>query len=640
MKWSTILISCFLCWGAATVSPPCPRLNAQESATTPLNCGNARLRVVCRQDQQHGSYQIVFQCRATNRWSDVARYADDRPWHVYSDWQDSWYAIPHGIRATEATRTGDGGLKVSAKAKVAGHVWHFVDEYHITAGLIKIDRTFWHASQEPQSKITLATRLQLPWGDNPRVVIPGSIYNGNPSSTMPGPKLEYKPHTIAAYEEHRLPIPMVNVESSTGGHRIHATLLTYPGRIASGHKGDDHWWSLGLELGNGTAELLSLSGPVATNGQKSTIYGHRNGFDRYDEAYLNIAGQQRIQKTLYLDLGVDEPTGYSFRSALWSAFEIFDPVDVSHVDFNDVMALKVQYAKSTFFRESPDVAGFCAWPWPNRHLQYGWCGGNIAIAYGLLSHALRAGDQQAQQQAVETINFYGEQADHDVPGMFYGDYFASPVRMSADAPLIQGQGWLPTAFHGTEPAISSRQMGETLERLADSVVLARSMDLDAEADRWQAALCRGCNFLARSPRSEGMFPRAWATDGGPRGWHGDRPTEPAWLSTAGVYCVGPLVRAADLAENPEYLQLAESVLDGYWKKFGEDLMTPPWGGTHDAGAEDKEAGWGLMKAALDVYEATDNPQYLRCAQLAADWTLTWMYFHDVGMRRVNCFAIR
>ena len=603
---------------------------AEEYSDSALSIGDDTMRVRFVGDRERG-FDVVFQCRTEGRWTQVAGYPAGQVWTVYADWKDSWYAEPHCAGVQQVERVDDGTVRASATVSIAGHAWRLMDQYSLADGLIKIERTFEHLSDAPQTKITLVTRVRLASGEEPRVLIPGSIYSGNPSSTLPGPRLSYEPSSIGLYEEHRLPIPMVNVESTAGGHRLHGTLVTEPGKIDQGHKGDDHWWSLGVEFGDGYVDLLSVSGPVATNRKKSTIYGHRNGFDTYDDAYLDVAGPKQFKKTFYLDLGSDTKKGYSFRSALWKAFELFQPVEVPHVEFTDAMALKVQYAKGTFYRETSDVAGFCAWPWPNRHFQYGWCGGNIAIAYGLLSHAQRTGDQQAMRQAVDTINFYARHSEQDVEGMLYGDYFAAPALTSPYGVYAKGDGWQPTQFHGVEPAISSRQLGETLERMAEAIVLARKLKLDAEANAWEVALRRGCDFLARSPRFQGMFPRAWNTDGTARGWDGDRPRDPSWLSTAGVYCVGPLVRLERLSGEKKYLDLAEEVLAGYWRQFGEDQSIPPWGGTHDAGAEDKEAGWGLMKAALDVYEATKNPRYLEWAQLAADWTLTWMYFHDVGM---------
>ena len=627
---SSAIIVLFLAVALSTVGPKVTRGDEVDAPSFVVGNDEVRVHIVTDGKQR---YVVNFEVKATEGWARVAGYPADRPWTVYSGWKDSWYAEPHSIGVQQVERGEGGQVIASATASIDGQPWRFSDTYSLEAALIKVERTFEHLSDARQEKITLATRVRFPLGKEPRMLLPGSIYNGNPSSTLPGPRLSYEPNTIGLYEEHRYPIPMVNVESTVAGRRLHGTLVTDPGKIAMGHKGDDHWWSLGLEYGDGYVDLTSVSGPVATNGKKSTIYGHRNGFDSYDDAYLDVAGRQQFKKTFYLDIGLGQKKGYAFRPGLWKAFELFQPVDRPGVDFSNAMALKAKFAKSTFYRASPDVAGFCAWGWPNRHFQFGWCGCNIAISYGLLSHAHRTGDQQALRQAVDTISFFAENSEQDVKGMLYGDYLAVAQQTSIYNPEIKPAGWKSALFHGAKRGISSRQLGETLERMAEAIILARKMKLDDEADRWEATLRRGCDFLVRSKRPLGMFPRAWNTDGSARGWDDEGQYDPKWLSAAGSFCVGPLVRMWQFSGEKKYLDLAEEVLTSYWRQFGEDQSTPPWGGTHDAGAEDKEAGWGLMKAALDVYEATHDRRYLEWAQLAADWTLTWMYFHNVGMPR-------
>ncbi len=215
----------------------------------------------------------------------------------------------------------DGRVRTSAESIIDGHRWQFADTFSLEAGLIKVERTFSHLSDGRQAKVTLETRVRVPQGAEPRVLIPGSIYNGNPSSTLPGPRLSMTSGAVGLYEEHRLPIPMVNIESTIAGRRLFGTLITQPSKIACGNRGDDHWWSMGVEYRQGAVDLVSVSGPVATNGKRSTIYGHRNGFDPYDNAYLNVEGQQRFAKTFFLDLGMlnvqaQEPQGYSFRSGI------------------------------------------------------------------------------------------------------------------------------------------------------------------------------------------------------------------------------------------------------------------------------------------------------------------------------------
>ena len=40
----------------------------------------------------------------------------------------------------------------------------------------------------------------------------------------------------------------------------------------------------------------------------------------------------------------------------------------------------------------------------------------------------------------------------------------------------------------------------------------------------------------------------------------------------------------------------------------------------------------MMCAATDVYAVAQDPRFLQMAKDAADWTLTWMYFHNVPLK--------
>lgn len=236
------------------------------------------------------AYDVVFERRAGEDWIETGRMPDGA-WTVCSDWRDSWYDRPTHVRVA-SVRADEGGVIASGAAHIGAGQWQLDDRYRLEGDFVRIDRTFDFQGPGPASKITLLTRVRMPTGADVRMLVPGSIYNGNPGSTMPGPRRAPQAGQAGIYEEHRLPIPMANVESLAGssGTRTYGSMLALPSRIAHGHRGDDQWWSLGLEFGDACVDLVSVIGPVATNGRRSTIYGHRNGFDAYDEAYLDLPG--------------------------------------------------------------------------------------------------------------------------------------------------------------------------------------------------------------------------------------------------------------------------------------------------------------------------------------------------------------
>jgi len=566
-------------------------------------------------------YDVVLEREVRDGWQQAAAFPAGQVWSVYSDWRDSWYAAPHHLKVQKVEPLPGGQVRTSAMADIAGQPWRFSDVYSFEHGMVRIDRSFAHTGSGSQSKITLESRLRLPLGTDQRMLMPCVLYNNNPSSTLIGTQISTEPGGLGLYEEHRLPIPMVNVESFVNGTRLYGSLVAMPSKILQGHKGSDHWWSLGLEYGQGYVDLLSVSGPLATNGKKSRLYGHRNRFDPYDDAYLNVQGPVEIRKTLYVDLGAGIKTGYAFRETLWKAYDVFQPVKTPHVPFPGALSLVAEYAKKEQFRRLVPKAGEDAGKAipAGYKFKYAWVGGCLGTAYGMLAHADRTGDQEARTQALDSVRFFVENSGTGVEGLYYGDY---DVRI---------KNWRSTSFYKGSMGISSRQYGENLEHLASLVELGRRLKLP-EAEQWLASLKKAGGFLLRSPRHKGLFPRAWTPGGGGMDWPAQGEPPAGTISAAGVQCVLVWSRLAILTGEAKWGKAAAEAMDAYWREFGETLATPPWGATIDAGAEDKEAGWGMMRAATDVYVATREPRFLQMAKDAADWTLTWMYFHDVGMK--------
>jgi hypothetical protein len=374
---------------------------------------------------------------------------------VYADWRDSWYTAPHHIKVQQVESIAGGRVRARASADIAGQQWEVADVYSVEQGMVRIDRSFAHPGSGSQSKITLESRLRLPLGTDQRMLMPGVLYNNNPATSITsGTKLSTSPGGLGLYEEHRLPVPMVNVESLVKGCRNYGSLVATPSKIPQGHKGDDHWWSMGLEYGQGYVDLLSVSGPVATNGMKSQVYGHLGGFDPYDDAYLDVQGPVVFKKTLYLDLGAGIKSGYAFRETLWKSYNVFRPVQTPHVPFAEAMSLITGHARTRYIKPAGNTviaepAGYGILP-GHGGFTYGWIGGNLGIAYGCLNDAHRTGDETARKEAVSAIQYFVRNSRASVEGLYYGDCNSTTREWSG---------------------LSSRQYGENLGHLASLIEL-------------------------------------------------------------------------------------------------------------------------------------------------------------------------
>ena len=240
----------------------------------------------------------------------------------------------------------------------------------------------------------------------------------------------------------------------------------------------------------------------------------------------------------------------------------------------------------------------------------------MAIAYALLKEADRSHNEGLRQMGLATSRFFSDHVRQDVPGLLYGDY------------LISDQQWV--GFLGLPDwpdSISSRQLGEILDHLAELTKWAKDKD-PSDAESWETLLTKAGDFLVAAKRYRGMYPRTWYPDGRPAGWDDGGTPVVGSVTASGAYLIAPLVKMYRLTGRRRYLETAESLMKAYYEEYGRDLKYSYSGATLDAACEDKEAGQGMLHGAISLYETTHNPEYLEWARDAADWLLTWYYVYD------------
>jgi hypothetical protein len=225
---------------------------------------------------------------------------------------------------------------------------------------------------------------------------------------------------------------------------------------------------------------------------------------------------------------------------------------------------------------------------------------------------------------LNTVRFFVEKVRRDVPGLFFMDY------------NYPGKQWL--TFLGLPdwpPSISSRQLGDTLDDLAELVKWGNERGI-ADASGWKALLIEAGNFLVTAKRYKGMYPRTWYPDGRAVGWDGSSPGL-GTVSSGGAHLIAPLAKLYELTADRRYLEAAESAMRSYYDEYGLDLKHSYEGATLDAASEDKEGGQGILHGAIALYEATQKAEYLEDARDAADWHTTWYYMHDVQVPQGSPF---
>ena len=143
----------------------------------------------------------------------------------------------------------------------------------VSDGLVRVIRRWTWEGSNALEQVTLAVRYRVA-GDPGKMkpFIPGILLYGNPSNKgrTDGrvPVFAGESGEFAIFEEHRLPMPFALLENvSTGGF---AALHTLPSPIRGAVR-NDLWWSLGVEVAEGGADIVMLSGPVGYNRMRSVV---------------------------------------------------------------------------------------------------------------------------------------------------------------------------------------------------------------------------------------------------------------------------------------------------------------------------------------------------------------------------------
>ena len=558
--------------------------------------------------------------RVALRWRGVEptcvlsfRYADFTPLSFARPWD----LAPAPLRSLAWEQDAKGEMYVRAEAGAVA----IADGWRWRGERVWLTRRWMVRGDSPLVGVTLGTRLPTPSGSAAKVTLPGVSYNGNPSAAPERlvPRLAPVTGSVLVVEEHRLPVPGINVEWAAGGRRLALTLLVLPGRIRLPGAGEDLWWTLG---GAGSAtgiDLLSLSGAMALNGERDSIYAAQNQAV-HDPArgYLTLQAGDVLEKTLVLDFGPCVAEGQGFRQLVHCGWDVLRPRADPALTPAETVALKSQALHQRWRAAGP--GGFLV-ATPTREegniygrapgFLYGWTGQSLRLAWCALALGLTGGDPawSAKGRAVLT-HFAAAPERKEAPGL-------RPLYYALD----EGR-WYADAKRQSE-RFSSRMAGEALANLADCLLLLRRHGQPLDPS-WAAALRGGLRFLASPERTnrDGVFPCYFARTGDPAD---------GFTSAAGLPAVVALLRGGEFLADEELQRRALTLLAHYEDLFARTFDQPFSRSTLDAACEDKEAGLYFFLAAYHAFRLTAAPRLAEAARLAAEWAATFVYCWNVDL---------
>jgi len=481
-------------------------------------------------------------------------------------------------------------------------------------GMLCVDTGFTNVSDEVIKDAVMQVGLGFD-ADDENITIPHVLYNDNPSADPERlvAKIGKKPGSGVISEEHRLPIPGINVDYyDANKKRYSLSLLSIP---EIGDCEDENFWALGAIKTETGVAIQALSGQTMFNGTKDLIYAGKNTLLPYERGYKFLLPGETIRKRLYIDF-TPCGRGHGFRELVKRAFEIYKPNNAPYMPHDDVIKCKQNCLDSRYYKDA-ESSGYHTFGSansfgnlsrrPSEYYLYGWTGQALRLAIC----DYKFGNKE---RAIATVDFFAKNAESkDVPGMYNGYYQTGPKAW-------YGAGWKEEAkFH-----YSSRIHGEAMTGLIDFMVMLKE-DGQSVDPAWEESIKRACGFLAdeRYHSDKGIFPMLWHVDG-PRSHN---------INTAGISCVTGLAKAYGYFKDEKYLELAKEKLQLYYNYQAAEFDLPFSRMTMDARCEDKEAGMYFFQACLAMFEVTGDKMYDEWAAISADWIMTFVYFWDNGFKK-------
>lgn len=531
---------------------------------------------------------------------ELVSYSIGKPWSMeYIYWKN--------IESLQSETTG---LVFKDDFVTSELKWKCCDNY------LELELSFENCSNKELTDFCGQITIPINKAGKQKVTIPHVIYNDNPSADPERvvPHIGTKVNDGIIVEEHRLPIPAVNVEWKEDGKFPFFTLCSIP-EVTTGF--DKDYWSIGVVQKEEGKCITALTGPLMFQGMKDVVYGGRCTPLPYFEGYKTLKPGEKIKRTYRLDWGLAEGEGKGFRSIAVMGYDTFKPEAQSKEEYASMIDYKLRVVDSRYYKEG-NVSGYKTFGSANsfknisgrpEYFLYGWTGQTIKIAWCECLRGLTSEETFRFKRGMEVVDFFMKEGMSSVKGLWYGYY------------MIDDKEWRGSWNNKMEP-ISSRILGESMSDVLDLMLLLKKYSKEVPK-HWEDGLKMTCEFLMdeKKQTSDGIYPFAWTLEG---------EVNSHTLNASGMPCVLTLVKAYEYFREDSYLEYAKMKYDRYAYLHMDTFDIPFARATMDAKCEDKEAGIYFFLAAANIYRVTEEEKYKTWASISADWLLTFVFFWETG----------
>ncbi len=416
-------------------------------------------------------------------------------------------------------------------------------------------------------------------------MIPGVVYRGNVrgSGMFPRPKLS----EAWWFREDRCSVPSgAIVEDSE--HVV--------GVFVEPAKEEWELSSVSVRSGSILIRIPWMEAPLRYVGKGRMVRGVVKFFRKphpYSRRIYVVSGN-------YRDLGYDR----GYYMVLERAFRILGrDVEIDEYVLRKMVELKANYAIRVHYFRLGRISSFLQFVVPNAFL----CGGSMSSAFTgkALEAALAIYRIGLITKNRHLVDLAKSVANFHCMGM------RGCVLLTDYHPASGWWGY----FFGRRRMANARMLGEAtyyLLRLYE--VSKRAGDKN---DVWLLVPLTVGEFMIRNQYSDGAFP-VWVGSDGRTIRHS---------GTNGSYIIWLLCELYRLTRCSRYLRAAKRAAEYHIRCFVEEDMY--WGDTLDADTIDREGAHGILRALIMLYEVTKDARYLRAAQRAAYFVMSWMLMWDI-----------
>lgn len=491
---------------------------------------------------------------------------------------------------------------------------------------LRINATWHNRTGTRLTDISAGIVFELPRHQKEMVTIPHMIYNNNPSADPDRvvPKLGAGPGRGFICEEHRLPIPCVNVEWTDSFGAGYFSLFSVPAYVETAD-GKVQYGSLGALQNEGRTTAAALSGTLMFNGEKDVVYTGKSKTAPYSEGYLDFPTGFSLAKEYVLDWGTLPQSGWGFRETVRQGLQLFEPVGTRPLSLQEMIRLKTNAMDDRWRSDGEEgSAGYVKFGDSNEfgnvsgrplHYMYGWTGQCLKLAWCDATIGFAEGEEERIARCEQAVDFYLRGSRTGIPGLRHGSY-----RLADDQ-------W--DSFHWNKRSVaSSRAYGESMADLAEIILLFREEGRQIPAE-WIESLREAVGFFQRGVLPSQIYPAAWTMEDG-------QPAD-GMITAAGIPCLIAAAKAYRVTGEQIYLDHAAAVMERYYELHAQTFERPFSRSTLDARCEDKEAGMYFFLAAYELYVLTKEERYRSWAEAAADWLLTFVFVWDPAFDRGTGF---